>query len=98
MRSFGSLREYSQTTRQDRHSITLNYDIFTNVPPLDAKDTKNIQRLYQAKDLDFRLRAGSAAVDRGIVLPNVTDGYTGQAPDLGALELGRASPHYGPRP
>jgi hypothetical protein len=27
-----------------------------------------------------------------------TDGFAGQAPDLGALEAGQAPPHYGPRP
>ena len=32
-----------------------------------------------------------------MVLPTVTDGFTGTAPDLGALEVGRAAPHYGPR-
>ena len=57
-----------------------------------------MQRLYKAEDLDFRLQPGSAAVDRGVALPNVTDGFTGQAPDLGALEVGRPLPIYGPRP
>ena len=33
-----------------------------------------------------------------IVLPNVNDGFTGRAPDLGAIETGRPTPHYGPRP
>ena len=32
------------------------------------------------------------------VLPTVTDGFTGTAPDLGALEVGRPAPYYGPRP
>ena len=64
---------------------------------LDAKDMKTLQKLYDAKDSDFRLKPGSAAVDRGAVIPNVTDGYTGTAPDLGALELGQSVPHYGPR-
>jgi hypothetical protein len=27
----------------------------------------------------------------------VTDGFTGSAPDLGALEVGGTAPHYGPR-
>jgi hypothetical protein len=36
-------------------------------------------------------------VDKGAVIPNVTDGYSGNAPDLGALELGQPLPHYGPR-
>jgi len=36
-------------------------------------------------------------VDRGLSLPTVTDGFAGRAPDLGALEVGQAVPHYGPR-
>jgi hypothetical protein len=76
----------------------VDYDIFMNVTKLDAKDLATVQRLYKAEDVDFRLRPGSAAVDRGIAVPNVTDGFTGQAPDLGALEVGRPVPVYGPRP
>ena len=41
--------------------------------------------------------SGSAAVDRGTVLAGVTDGFEGQAPDLGALELGAPLLVYGPR-
>jgi len=44
------------------------------------------------------LAAGSGAIDAGIPLPNVDDGYTGALPDLGAFEYGAALPHYGPRP
>jgi hypothetical protein len=44
------------------------------------------------------LAAGSLALDKGRVLPNLNDGYRGAAPDLGALELGCPSPSYGPRP
>lgn len=47
---------------------------------------------------DLRLREGTAAIDAGEVLPGFNDGYTGQAPDLGAYELGSELPHYGPRP
>jgi hypothetical protein len=36
-------------------------------------------------------------VDAGVVLPNVNDGYQGRAPDLGAYEVGRPPPQYGPR-
>jgi hypothetical protein len=98
VRRFGTLAEYSRATKQDLHSVTLDYDIFMNVPRLDAQDLKNVQKLYKAEDLDFRLRPGSAAIDRGVVLANVTDGFAGLAPDLGALETGQAPPHYGPRP
>jgi len=44
------------------------------------------------------LAAGSDAIDHGMVLPNVTDGYNGAAPDLGAQETGCAVPIYGVRP
>ena len=97
MRRFATLAEYSRATHQDQHSVIVDYDIFVNVPRLDAQDLKKVQSLYKAEDFDFRLKPGSAAVDRGVVLPNVTDGFTGQAPDLGALELGQNPPHYGPR-
>ena len=98
VRRFATLAEYSAATHQDQHSVAVDYDIFVNVPRLDAKDLKKVQRLYKAEDFDFRLKPGSAVIDRGVILPNVTDGFTGRAPDLGALELGQTPPHYGPRP
>jgi len=97
-RKFATLEAYAQATRQDQHSVLVDYDVFKKVTKLDAKDLATVQRLYKAEDLDFSLRPGSAAVDRGVALPNVTDGFTGQAPDLGALEVGRPLPIYGPRP
>jgi len=96
-RSFKTLTEYAQATHQDQHSVTVDYDVFVNVPRLDGKDLRSVQKLYKAEDLDFRLKPNSAAVDRGIALPNVTDGFSGQAPDLGALEVGQQMPHVGPR-
>jgi hypothetical protein len=98
VRRFGTLSEYSQATGQDKHSVTVDYDIFVNVPQLDAKDLKKVQKLYKAEDYDFRLNPGSAAIDRGVVLPNISDRFSGKGPDLGALEFGDAPPHYGPRP
>jgi hypothetical protein len=98
VRQFATLAEYSGATHQDQHSVAVDYDIFVIVPKLDAKDVKTVQRLYKAEDFDFQLKAGSAAVDRGVVLNNITDGFTGLAPDLGALEQGLPKPHYGPRP
>jgi hypothetical protein len=68
------------------------------VKRLDAQDVRTVQNIYQANDFDFRLKPGSAAVDRGTKLPNVTEGFAGAAPDLGALEVGAPLPQYGPRP
>lgn len=97
-RGFKTLAEYTEATHQDRHSIAVDYDVFVNVPRLNAQDLANIQKVYKAEDLDFRLKPEAVAIDRGIELPNVTDGFTGRAPDLGAFEVGQAAPHYGPRP
>ncbi len=84
-RTFRTLAEYQKATGQDLHSRLVGYDVFVNVPKPDIKDP---QRIYDVRPLDFGLRKRSAVVDAGIVLPNVTDGFTGRAPDLGALELG----------
>jgi len=47
---------------------------------------------------DATLDTASSAIDRGIVLPNVSDSFTGSAPDLGALERGCPLPIFGVRP
>jgi hypothetical protein len=96
-RSFATLADYSAATGNDRNSVLVDYDVFVNVPRLDAQDAATVQKLYNAADLDFRLEAGSAAIDRGTILPTVTEGFSGRAPDLGAIEAGAAMPHYGPR-
>ncbi len=48
--------------------------------------------------MDLRLKKGSKAIDAGVYIPNINDGYSGAAPDCGAYELGQDLPHYGPRP
>ena len=53
--------------------------------------------VYHAIDLNFRLKARGKAVDAGDRIPTVNEGFTGNAPDLGAIELGKPEPHYGPR-
>jgi hypothetical protein len=97
-REFATLEQFAAATGQDRNSVLVDYDVFVNVPMLDAQDDETVQKLYDARDLDFRLRPGSAAVDRGTELAGITDGFAGRAPDLGALELGAPLPVYGPRP
>jgi hypothetical protein len=94
-RSFKTLEEYSMATGQDKNSILVDYDIFVHVTPVDPN---NITKVYTIEDLDFRLKPDSAASNAGCVLPNVNDGYTGVAPNLGALETGSTLPVYGPRP
>ena len=37
---------------------------------------------------NFRLQAASPAINKGVVIPGITDGYIGSAPDIGAYEYG----------
>jgi hypothetical protein len=92
-RRFKTLKEYAEATGQDRHSVSVDYDVFQNVTPPGP----NPRTLYKTSDFDFQLKPGSAAVDAGVRLPGINDDFTGRAPDLGALEVGRPVPHYGPR-
>jgi len=54
----------------------VDYDIFVNVPKLDRNDLANVQKVYKAESFDFHLKPGSAAVDKGVALPNVSDRFT----------------------
>ena len=92
-RRFKTLKEYSEATGQDRHSLMVDYDVFQNVSP-PGPDPRT---LYKPSDFDFQLRPGSSPVDAGVRLTGVNDDFTGRAPDLGALEFGRPVPHFGPR-
>ncbi len=93
-RRFKSLREYADVTGKDAHSKLVDYDIFVKVVMPDVSDP---QRVYKTEECDFRLRPGSAAIDAGVAIPTINDDFTGRAPDLGAYELDRPVPHYGPR-
>jgi len=92
-RRFKTLKEYSEATGQDRHSVMVNYDVFQKVSPPGP----DLRTLYKPADFDFQLRPDSAAVDAAVRLTGINDDFTGRAPDLGALEVGRPVPHYGPR-
>jgi len=94
VRKFKTLADYAAATGQDRHSVAVDFDSFAKVAIADKADP---QRLYNPEDFDFRLKPGSAAVDAGVELPTITDGFSGKAPDLGAYESGKPTPHYGPR-
>ena len=103
-RTFKTMKEYQDATKQDQHSVLVDYDIFVNAKMPDKNDP---QHLYNPEDFDFQLKGvlsgveGSEtpnpAIDAGVLLPTINDDFTGGAPDLGAYELGRPIPHYGPR-
>ncbi len=93
-RRYQTLAQFSAVTGQDKHSVQVDFDAFVNVKIPDKADP---QRFYNPEDLDFHLKPGSAAAAAGVELPSITDGFTGKAPDLGALEGSMPTPHYGPR-
>jgi hypothetical protein len=94
-KTFASLAGMRAATGQEAHGIEVDYDIFEN---LQGPDGDKRHAVYHAIDLNFRLKPGSKAVDAGVRLPTVNDDFTGRAPDLGALEVGKPEPVYGPRP
>ena len=93
-RHFKTLQAYSDATGQEKHSLLVDFGTFVNVGMPNHSDP---QHVYRPEDYDFRLKAGSVAIDKGTVIPTITDGFSGNAPDLGALEFGKPVPHYGPR-
>ena len=93
-RAFPTLEAYAEATGKDLHSRLVDYDIFINAPMPDFSDPT---RVVNVDSVDLRLKKGAAAIDAGIELPNITDGFSGKAPDLGAYEFGEPLPHYGPR-
>lgn len=92
--NFNTLEEFRMKTGFEQHGVELDVNIFEQVKLPDAK---NKGLIYPVKGYDFRLKAGSKAIDAGCILPNITDGYTGKAPDIGAMEFGKEGLKYGAR-
>jgi hypothetical protein len=92
-RTFATLDEFRAVTGQEKHGVEVDFDVFENLAPPDP--TKR-HAVYHSMDLNFRLKPGGKAVDAGVPIPTINDGFVGKAPDLGALELGAEEPHYGP--
>ena len=92
--TFSMLADFRAATDQEQHGVELDFDIFEQMAPPEHSKRHAV---YHAQDLNFRLKPNSQAVDAGVPIPTVNDDFTGDAPDLGALEVGRPQPHYGPR-
>ena len=92
--TFKTLTDYSKATGQETHSVLVDYNTFVHVTMPNKADP---QHLYKPEGLDFRLKPGSPAIDAGVALPTINDGFTGRAPDLGAFELVGRCRSSGPR-
>jgi hypothetical protein len=108
--TYATLQAWQRDSGQDAHSTVIDWNVFRNatshapaycLTSLGCDGFVWANALFPAptpgSSIDLTLKPGSAAVDKGVVIPNVTDGYTGAAPDLGAYEFGKPIPHYGPR-
>ena len=91
---YATMEDAAHDSPACRHTVRLDpKKVFqSGVKPPEA-----VKSQFDIELNDLRLSPSSQAIDAGVVLPNVNDGYQGTAPDLGAHELGSSPPHYGPR-
>jgi hypothetical protein len=89
-----SFRELQDKFGYEKHRVEVGFHDLVNVPLPQGEAVARTPQDFG----DYRPRPGSRAVDAGMVLPNINDGFVGQAPDLGAIECGQPLPHFGPRP
>ena len=88
------LKEFFRHTGNEEHGVELGYGIFEQV---EKPDPGRRGKVYPREGFNFALKPNSKATDAGCELPNINDNYTGNGPDLGAVETGLVQPHYGPR-
>ncbi|SEI89104.1 hypothetical protein SAMN05192553_101722 [Cyclobacterium xiamenense] len=91
---FSSLEALHGASGLEANGVLVGYEVFNE---MTAPDPENPHGIYHAEDLNFTLHPSGKAVDKGTVIPNINDQYSGKAPDLGALEAGDPPPIYGPR-
>jgi hypothetical protein len=94
--TYQSLSELVDATGYEKHSLFVDgYNVFTRAP--EPPHTKRNTPLVFPEGHDFTPAPGSEIIDAGVVLPGITDGFNGKAPDIGAYEAGQPLPVYGPR-
>ena len=76
---FHSIEEMRSRT-QEKHAVQVDMDVFQEKIPFPDP------AIPEWPVPDLRIAAGSAAVDAGVALANINDGYSGKGPDLGAYE------------
>ena len=84
--------ELADGAGHEKHGIMVDYDVFVKASKPERGKTT------QPSAYNLMLKPDATPVDAGCVLPNVNDGFSGKAPDIGCFELGKPKPHYGPRP
>lgn len=91
---YSTLEEAQRSAPAYRHAVVL--DPITTFRGGDVRPLSiDLEIKPGAKSLSLGER--SSAIDKGVPIPNINDGFRGEAPDLGAQEFADDSPHYGPR-
>lgn len=81
---------FGAETRRHAHDVLLPVDAFETPTPLGPDHRTEVTAPWVP-----RLAAGSVARGAGVAIPNVTDGFEGDAPDIGAVITGRPLPRWG---
>ena len=88
---YEDLAEFTANTGLEPNGIQVNKNAIFNSFSIPDPPPAAMPKQY------LTLKPGCNAQDAGVILPNINDGYTGPAPDLGAYEIGVPLPQYGPR-
>ena len=98
--SYANLPAFYTGTGNEQHGLEVTLGAFVSAafphnPEWNPADGYGAP--YTTADFNLRLASGSVAVDKGVPLANIDDGFVGSAPDLGCYETGGVVPAYGPR-
>ncbi len=88
---YDDLAAFSQATGLQQHGIKVDKDSCFTSMEIPQSPPASMPKQY------FTLKPDCNAIDKGVLLANINDGYNGSGPDLGAYEVGAALPQYGPR-
>lgn len=88
---FRDLPEFQAATGLEPHAIRINRSNCFKTFQIPQAPPQSMPFQYMT------LKPACNAVDAGVRLANINDQFTGNAPDLGAFELGAPLPEYGPR-
>jgi len=103
-RNYSRKEDFLRDTGFGRHGIwQIGWGVFRNAPEgffrnlAYDREKSATENAVELSALDLRPKEDGRAVDAGVILSGITDGYRGRAPDLGAHEAGDPRPLYGPR-
>ncbi len=88
---YTTLEDFQTATGLQPHAIHINKDTCFETFNVPTAPPASMPFQYMA------LKNSCNAVDAGVLLPNINNQFSGQAPDLGPYEVGADLPHYGPR-